>query len=139
MGGPLEWKTPRAERQLSGSEETGDINPSLSLQLCPSHRLSLSLRILGLCEGHVAFGGEKGRRAWDLGSSADKGEPHTSMKVIEEHRTGKDHALPPLLGPREPAPSSTDTEVPKLKPNFIYIHPKAHDLGLEDRSQGRGG
>lgn len=103
-GGPLVWKTPRAKRQLSGSEETGDINPN------PSHLLSLSLRILGLCGGHVAFGGVEGGRAWDLGSSANKGEPHTSMEVIEEHRAGKEHVLPRLLGPREPAPSSTQTQ-----------------------------
>lgn len=35
-GAPLVWKTPHAMRQLSGSEETGDINSGLSLQLCPS-------------------------------------------------------------------------------------------------------
>jgi hypothetical protein len=30
-------------------------------------------------------------------------------------------------------------EVPKPEPNFIYTHLKAHDLGLNNRSQGRGG
>lgn len=35
VGAPLVWKTPRAKRQLCGSEETGDINPGLSL-LFPS-------------------------------------------------------------------------------------------------------
>lgn len=35
--GAMMWKTPRAERQLSTSEETGDINCSLSPQFCPSH------------------------------------------------------------------------------------------------------
>lgn len=31
-----------------------------------------------------------------------------------------------------------DTEVPMPKPSFIYTHLKAHDLGLKDRSQGKG-
>lgn len=32
------------------------------------------------------------------------------MEVTEEHGAGKDHALPPFLGPRGPAPPSTQTQ-----------------------------
>lgn len=88
MGGPLVWKTPRAKRQLSGSEEMGDINPGLSPQLCPSCLGSLlSPRIPGLCEAmslaayhakDMALGeGEEGR-VRGLGGSTDKGEPTPS-------------------------------------------------------------
>lgn len=48
MGAPLVWKTPHAERQLSGSEEM------VSLQLCPFRLWSLLfLRILHLGKGHA--------------------------------------------------------------------------------------
>lgn len=87
----------------------------------------------------MAFGRVEGGRAWDLGSSANKGEPHTSMEVVEEHRAGEEHVTP-TSGPKGTCPFlNTATEVRKAKPNFIYTRPKAHDLGLEDRSQGRGG
>ena len=153
MGAPLVWKTPHAERQLSGSEEMGDVNSCLPLQLCPFHPWSLLfLRILRPCRGHVpmlpaaaqgrgwAEAGEEGRES-GLGSSADKGEPHTSLGGRSRRAQSRESpCMTPTPGPNRTCPFlNTDTEVPKPKPNFIYTHPKTHDLGLGDRSQGRGG
>lgn len=49
----------------------------------------------------------------------------TSVGVgVGGHTAGKDH-MTPTSGPF----LNMDTEVPKPKPNFIYTHPKAHELG----------
>lgn len=138
-GAPWCGKLHILKSQLSGSEETGDINPSLSLQLCPSLlQLPLSPRILGLCKGHVAL--VEGRKG--VGSGQVYRQRRTPCQCGGNRRTRsrKGPRVTPISGTKGTRPSfNTDTEVPKSKPNFIYTHPKAHDLGREDRSQGGGG
>lgn len=77
---------------------------------------------------------------WGLGSTADKGEPHNSVGGRSGRtQSKKGPGVTPTSGLKGTRPFfNKDTEVGKPKPNFIYIHPKAHDLGLKDRSQGRG-
>lgn len=128
-GAPWCGKLHILKSQLSGSEETGDINPSLSLRLCPSLlQLSLSPRILGQCKGHVAsVEGRKGVGSGQLcrqrRTPCQRGGNRTQSR--------REPCVTPTSGTEGTCPSfHTDTEVPKSKPNFIYTHPKVHDLGL---------
>lgn len=145
MGAPLVWKTPRAERQLSGSEETGAITPSLPLScvLPASSRCFLPgfwghVPMLSATAQGRGFGGGGGRKGVGSGQlGGQRRAPHQPRGQGQESRKGPH--VTPTSGPNRIHPFLNADTVPKTKPNFIYTHPKAQDLGLKDRSQGRGG
>lgn len=96
MGAP-QWKSPRAERQLSGSEETRVVNPSLPLG-CPSRCWRLSPRILGPRKGHVLCcllllkdmaSGEGRKEGCGLDCSVDKGDPHMGLEGKSKRAQGR--------------------------------------------------
>lgn len=134
------WKTPRAVRQLSGSEEKGDIDPCLSLQLCPSRLGSLLFLESKAVQRPrpsayhcprtwlVAGGG----RVRGLGCLADEEKPHTSLWKEGTEQGRPVHDPHPWHRPRHGHRGS------QAKAQFIYTCPTAHDLGLEDRSWGEG-
>lgn len=156
-GPPLVWKTPRAKRQLCGSEETGDINPGLSPQLFPSRLPSLlSPRIPAPCKGHVpcpcvpmlpttALGEGREGRVWALGSLADKGEPHTGLGAGRSRKASrKGPRVTPTFGPSGARPFfHTDTAVPSQSPVLFTLVPEhvvwGYWAGLwGEEAEGRG-
>lgn len=121
-GGPLVWKTPRAVRQLSGSEEKGDIDPCLSLQLCPSRLGSLLfLESKAVqrprpsayhCPRTWLVGG--GGRVRGLGCLADEEKPHTSLQKEGTEQGRPVHDPHPWHRPRH------GHRVPSQSP--VYLH-----------------
>lgn len=53
-----------------------------------------------------------------------------------QERTRSDTSAPCAQRSEPTPPLNADTGVPKPQPRFIYTHPKAHDLGLKNGSQG---
>lgn len=127
VGAPSpERKTPRAERQQSGSEETdGDAYPSLYLRSCPL------LPPTGMSARCVP---RRGGAAWGRGRGMVTGSPH---------RPGAPGGRPPAPSPSAPGGSCPSLQLTTQRlpaaAQFYSHSSQSTRSGAKDRSPGSGG